>query len=105
MSREKKKGKALWGFSEKQSKEEQKSKALWGIHLKIKTRAPDGFGMGCGGVCGGGSGNYVGRWWVFGEGSSKKVLKDDVVVEGGFLVLEGGKIDLLPDLFHGFGRS
>jgi hypothetical protein len=50
----------LWGFSEKQSKEEQKSKALWGIHLKIKTRAPDGFGMGCGGVCGGDGGNYVG---------------------------------------------
>ncbi|KAE8009967.1 hypothetical protein FH972_006368 [Carpinus fangiana] len=46
-----------------------------------------------------------GRWWVFGEGSSKKVLKDDVVVGGGFLVLEGGKIDVLPDLFHGFGRS
>lgn len=63
------------------------------------------------GLCGGGGGgDHAGCRWVFAKGSSKKVLKDDVVVgggvgpvvsRGGFLVLEGGKIDVLPDLFHG----
>lgn len=59
-------------------------------------------------------GDYGGWWWVFGKGSSKKVLKDHVAVVGGgvgmsvdsrvsFLVLEASKVDVLPDLFHGFG--